>query len=84
MGSSFDLRATLTQWEALMRYQVGFPKGVQSGLTERNPGCPPVVEVGGVWGWGRVVCICDSLAEAELIANMLNLHQAMKEQGWRI
>lgn len=67
-----------------LNYRVGFPdKETQCLLTEKNPGFPPVVETGGPFAFGRVVCICDSESEAQLIADLLNLNHAMKQSGWR-
>lgn len=66
-----------------MRYRVGFPdKETKSGLTEANPGFPPVVEIGGPFILGRVVCICDNQQEAELIATLLNNNFAGLSKEW--
>ena len=66
-----------------MRYQTSFSDpNVTCDLIERNPGFIPVIEVGGVWGFGRVVCICDNYQEAELICTLLNRNFAGLSKEW--
>jgi len=59
----------------MIRYQLGFPDpDSKCVFVDRNPGFHPVVEVGGSWGFGRVVALCDSKFEAQRIVDLLNAH----------
>lgn len=59
----------------MIRYNTHFPnKETRCLLTDNNPGFIPVIETGGIWGFGRAVCICDSRLEAERICDLLNAH----------
>lgn len=63
-----------------MRYRVGFESdSTKSFMTERNPGCPAVIDTQGIGVLGTVFCICDNQQDAEWIVELLNTHpQSLK------
>lgn len=55
-----------------MRYVTELAPGIASGVTERNPGMSPVIDMETPFVFGAVICVCDTKAQAEKIAALLN------------
>jgi hypothetical protein len=55
-----------------MRYRVGFPPGISSNVSERNPGYTLIVDTMTPFGFGVVVALVDGEKMAERIVRFLN------------
>ena len=74
MGES-KLAVTIKEGKMARRYRVGFENPeIKSGITERNPGFPAIVDTNSVFAFGAVVAICDNQDIAERIVDLLNSH----------